>query len=73
MHTKKFDTLNKTLLAFGGRRRDIHDNFDREMAKTTKILEEKREQGLLELGNEQKLLQRAVETVRMELEKQLLR
>jgi hypothetical protein len=46
-HTKKFDTLNKTLLAFEGRRRDIHDDFDIEMAKTMKMLEEKREQDLL--------------------------
>jgi hypothetical protein len=46
-HTKKLDTLNKTLLAFEGRRRDIHDDFDIEMAKTMKMLEEKREQDLL--------------------------
>jgi hypothetical protein len=46
-HTKKLDTLNKTLLAFEGRRRDIHDDFDIEVAKTMKMLEEKREQDLL--------------------------
>ena len=68
-HQKMLETLNKRFVDFESRRSDIRNEFEREMANTTRKLEEKQEKDLLDLENEQVIFRKTIDIERIGLEK----